>query len=77
MSILFLHFSEELSIFATRKKFKLNLNRMNTAHRRTNEKRHSIGDELEINLGSQEVGVYLIRIETSTGVATKRVVLTK
>ena len=35
------------------------------------------GDELEINLGSQEVGVYLIRLETATGVTTKRVVLTK
>ena len=35
------------------------------------------GNELEINLGSQEAGVYLIRLETATGVAIKRVVLTK
>ena len=35
------------------------------------------GDELEINLGSQEAGIYFIRIETESGITTKRVVLTK
>ena len=35
------------------------------------------GDEMEINLGSQEAGVYLICMETANGIATKRVVVTK
>lgn len=35
------------------------------------------GDELEINLSGCEPGVYLIRIETASGVTTKQVVVTK
>ena len=35
------------------------------------------GNEIEFNLGNHESGVFLIRIETASGTATKRVVLTK
>lgn len=35
------------------------------------------GDVFEYDFGSNEVGVYLIRVETATGIATKRVVLTE
>ena len=35
------------------------------------------GDEFEIDLSGYDAGVYLIRIETSSGVATKRVVVTR
>ena len=35
------------------------------------------GNEFEFNLSGYEAGIYLIRIETANGVATKRAVLTK
>ncbi|MBO6027297.1 MAG: T9SS type A sorting domain-containing protein [Bacteroidales bacterium] len=35
------------------------------------------GDELEFDFSGYEAGVYLIRIETSSGMATKRVVVTR
>ena len=35
------------------------------------------GNEFEIDLGDHEPGIYLIRIETASGMTTKRVVLTK
>lgn len=41
------------------------------------ESRQSEGDVLECDLSGHEAGIYLIRIETANGIATKRVVLTK
>ena len=41
------------------------------------ENRQADGDVFECDLSSHEAGIYLIRIETANGIATKRVVLTK
>ena len=35
------------------------------------------GNEISCDFGKHEAGVYLIRIETAEGVATKRVVVTR
>ena len=35
------------------------------------------GNEFELDLADQEPGIYFIRIETASGITTKRVVLTK
>lgn len=41
------------------------------------ESRQSEGDVLECDLSGHEAGIYLIRMETASGIVTKRVVLTK
>ena len=41
------------------------------------ESRQADGEVFELDLSSHEAGIYLIRIETASGIATKRVALTK
>jgi hypothetical protein len=41
------------------------------------ESRQSEGDVLECDLSGHEAGIYLIRMETASGIVTKRVVLTE
>ena len=41
------------------------------------EKRQVDGDMVDCDLSGHEAGIYLIRIETANGIATKRVFLTK